>query len=142
MIWLDVDIITDFIRGSAVQIAWKKVPKKNSGQILLDDSTTTESDGYLECVKAIYRVKNFSCEARWHISTSPRTHKRSSSFGELKNFIDFNDENKVKVDNYSIEREILKMSKSTKATEDSVSNFWSDQIEVVLSKYLSYLKIK
>ena len=110
---IDVEIITDFDRGSAVQIAWKKVPKKASGEILSNDYVNTSHNGYLECVKAIYRVKNYSGETRCSISTSASAHKRSSSFEELKNLIDIAEESKDNIDNYSIDIKLLQMSKST-----------------------------
>lgn len=139
---IDVDIITDFTRGSAVQIAWKRAPKKPSGDVLSDDYANTAHNGYLECVKAIYRLKNSTCDARSSIARSERLHRRSSSLEELKNIVDFSEESKVKVDNYSIDRKLLQMSKSTKATEESVSSFGCEQVEHVLSKYLPYIKIK
>jgi len=125
---IDVNIVTDFDRGTAAQIAWRQISS---------DIKKQEYSKYIECIKAIHKHKNEPFDL--HTYQERSIIKRSSSLDHVDHIYDFKEgKSSNKKDNfYSIGgRQAFEFC--NRKHED----FSQKKVESVLTKFLTMYKIK
>lgn len=139
---LDPDIVTDYLRGSALEISKRNISDECINLIRNKKDSSFISDKHLNCFKVICKFKNITFNIN-DFAAAPLM-KRSSSFHEKQ----------IPQDTANYSSPLASQSKRKKARansqfDGSSSNkvseskqLWFEDIQKVWEKYLSHLQIK